>query len=260
MQADRYLLNPWPLRFRGKMITLAREEHEPLEWRTVPDPNFCYMWHIWGPETVWYHGTRQDFTKFKALGVRRVGGGWGAQLGVHFTAHADVADQFAHGDHYRRRAKDVGRVVHARLRVKRPINYSLEADLYLDAARRVAAAWDLAPPPNEYSGGINWMLALGQRRGAAAKVFLRSLRADGYDAIVYENMVEGGTAVIVQPEQIEVLAQDPVPHVVPVVRAWLEGRRLPAKVRAQYHLDGGLLRAPVQFALAHWDADPRRLE
>ena len=182
------------------------------------------------PKDIWFHGTQADFDQFKTSGIERGTRDWNSQLGVHFTSHSSVANEFAKGL-YGDKEKG-GRVIQAKLRMANPKKYDLEGDMSDDAvrlaykhgiitaqdfrnagnyelARELESGADIDKPNLMYHDGGSVLQKAGRKRPQIARIFANHLKSQGYDGIVYGNTVEGffgnEAAIVFDPEQIEIV-------------------------------------------------------
>jgi len=169
------------------------------------------------PIDVWYHGTQREFESFATKGIKRGTGDIISRLGIHFAENEYVADMFAGGLYGK---KDIaGRIIKARLKITNPMRYGVEAELR-DAMGQWAIDSGLINPNTlsksliassgkvGFSEGSDVIAKLkGPQRIKLVNGFVKSLKEQGYDGIVYGNVVEGyfgnRAAIAFSPEQIE---------------------------------------------------------
>jgi hypothetical protein len=198
------------------------------------------------PDDIWYHGTTADFDEFKTHGIKRTTIDWNAKIGIHFTSNSSVAHEFASGLYKDEESK--GRVYAARLHLNNPKQYDNESGIANEAVavaykkgiitksdfnkvltskktRSISSYSDYDKflrknepfekvfPESSWkytSFGFDVMyVASSNKKSQVANEFKKYLISQGYDSIIYENIVEkpNSTCIIVfDPSKIEIVS------------------------------------------------------
>lgn len=200
------------------------------------------------PDDIWYHGTTADFDEFKTFGIKRTTVDWNAKIGIHFTSYQTVAHDFASGLYKGDELK--GKVIAAKLHVNNPKHYDTESEIANEAVavaykqgvltkddfRKVLTSKKTRTISSNYeyeqflkkdepfekvfpeskwkhltTFGFDVMyVATPNKKAQVAKEFRRHLISQGYDSIIYKNIVERppNTCVIVfDPSKIEIVSK-----------------------------------------------------
>lgn len=166
----------------------------------------------WLPLDVWFRGTT---TVRKASNAVEDPNNY---LGKHYAALPEVADDFARGI-YRNWDPTGGVIVPVKIEASHPRIYPFEQDLLADM--------------NAMSGHL-YSSGLRETSRKRAELFKHYLEDQGYDAILYGNMVEGPSgntaAIATRPESVRAAQDYFVNPASQILEFMLTGKKLPREI------------------------------